>query len=153
MTEYFHADPQFCLVAEAPDEQIVGFILGTSYEKEGSPWKYGYISWLGVVPEARRKGLGQRLYAAVERRMREEGIRMILLDTEAANNPAMAFFRSLGFTPRRSHVWLGKTLSPSRRQSAGRGRLMSTKGPTKRRLPRTIPVNDIDSSVQPDVQG
>lgn len=114
VVEPFTSGPEFCLIAEDENERIVGFILGTTYEKEGTAWKYGYISWLGVAPEVQRRGLGERLCRAVERRMREEGVRMMLVDTEAGNLPAVAFFKRLGFTSRRSHVWLGKTLKPSK---------------------------------------
>ncbi|MBM3941008.1 MAG: GNAT family N-acetyltransferase [SAR202 cluster bacterium] len=138
ITEYFNMDPQYCLVAEAED-QVVGFVLGTSYEKEGSAWKYGYVSWIGVSPDVRRKGLGYRLYRALERRMREDGIRMMLLDTEAGNKPALAFFKRIGFTSRRSHVWLGKTLRRPRKDDDEDGSVPKSKrAPKQKRKPSLV---------------
>ena len=40
VTEFFNMDPEYCLVAEG-SEGLLGFILGTTFEKEGSAWKYG----------------------------------------------------------------------------------------------------------------
>src|SRR4030067_3336562 len=62
VTEYFSSDPEYCLVAES-DGSIVGFILATTIEKEGTAWKrYGYVSWLGVAEPFQRTNLGRRLY-------------------------------------------------------------------------------------------
>ena len=48
VTDYFTSDPDYCLVAEVEDK-IVGFVLATTIEKEGTAWKkYGYLSWIGV---------------------------------------------------------------------------------------------------------
>ena len=42
--------------------------------------------------------------------MQEDGARMIIADTEANNQGAISFFKALGFSQRRQHVWLAKTL-------------------------------------------
>ena len=49
ITTLFNSDNELCLVAEL-DGQIVGFALGTTVEKQGSAWKYGYLVWIGVRP-------------------------------------------------------------------------------------------------------
>ena len=110
VTDHFTSDPDYCLVAEA-DGRIVGFILATTVEKEGTAWKkYGYLSWIGVDEAFQRTNLGLRLYRRLEERMQEDGARMIIADTEANNQGAIGFFKALGFTQRRRHVWLAKTL-------------------------------------------
>ena len=92
VTDYFTSDPNYCLVAEA-DGVIVGFIIGTTIEKEGTAWKkYGYLSWIGVDDDYQRTSLGQRLYRKLEERMKKDGVRMIIADTDAGNEPAIAFF-------------------------------------------------------------
>ncbi len=60
VTDYFTSDPDYCLIAETePKGEIVGFIIGTTIEKEGTAWKkYGYISWIGVDPSFQRTNLG-----------------------------------------------------------------------------------------------
>jgi ribosomal protein S18 acetylase RimI-like enzyme len=112
VTEYFGSDPDYCLVAETEvGGKIVGFILATTIEKEGTAWKkYGYLSWIGVDEAFQGTKLGLRLYRELEKRLREDGVRMVIADTEAENEQAIAFFRRIGFASSRQHVWLAKTL-------------------------------------------
>jgi len=120
VTEYFSSDPQYCLVAESKGV-IVGFTLATTIEKEGTAWKkYGYLVWLGVADDFQRIGLGRRLYRDVERRLRKDGARMVIVDTEGDNEPAISFFKSVGFSSRTPHIWLSKTL---KRRSSKANRL------------------------------
>ena len=115
VTDYFTSDPDYCLVAEVEGRgkrkgKIVGFLLATTIEKEGTAWKkYGYLSWIGVGEAFQRTNLGLRLYRMLEERLREEGVRMVIVDTEAGNEGAISFFETLGFSQRRQHVWLTKT--------------------------------------------
>jgi ribosomal protein S18 acetylase RimI-like enzyme len=120
VTEYFSSNPDYCLVAETEaGGKIVGFILATTIEKEGTAWKkYGYLSWIGVDEIFQRTKLGLRLYRELEKRLREDGVRMVIADTEAENEQAIAFFRRIGFANSRQHVWLAKTLrKPGKDQS------------------------------------
>ena len=110
VTDHFTSDPDFCLVAETQG-RVVGFILATTIEKEGTAWKkYGYLSWIGVDDTFQRTNLGLRLYRRLEERFKEEGVRMVIADTEANNEGAIAFFKAIGFSPSRQHLWLTKTL-------------------------------------------
>ncbi|MBI2918947.1 MAG: GNAT family N-acetyltransferase [Chloroflexi bacterium] len=112
VTGYFNSDPEFCLVAE-DNGQVGGFALGTIFEKQGSAWKYGYVAWLGVRAEYRRRGLGARLYKELEKRMQKQGVRMVIMDTEEHRQDAVAFFHRMGFKERESHLWMAKTLRRS----------------------------------------
>ncbi|MCX5999547.1 MAG: GNAT family N-acetyltransferase [Chloroflexi bacterium] len=90
VAEYFTSDPGYCLVAESEDI-IVGFIMATTIEKEGTAWKkYGYISWIGVDEPFQGTTLARRLYKRIEERLRENGARMIIADTEGDNKRAVA---------------------------------------------------------------
>ena len=110
VTDYFTSDPDYCLVAEA-EGRIVGFLLATTIEKEGTAWKkYGYVGWIGVDEAFQGTNLGRRLYKRLEDRLQEDGVRMIIADTEGDNEGAIAFFKALGFSPRSQHLWLAKTL-------------------------------------------
>jgi len=110
VTDYFTSDPDYCLVAQV-EGRVVGFVLASTIEKEGTAWKrYGYLSWIGVDDAFQRTNLGRRLYKRLEERLREDGVRMVIADTEADNEGAIAFFRMLGFSLRGQHVWLTKTL-------------------------------------------
>lgn len=122
VTDHFVSDADYCLVAETQDHKMIaGFILGTTYEKEGTAWKkYGYVSWIGVDEAFHRENLGNRLYRALERKFRHDGVRMIIADTDADNKEAIAFFNAMGFSPDGQHVWLTKNLQrPGRRPKAG----------------------------------
>lgn len=115
VTDAFVSDVEFCLVGETRhDKKIVGFILGTTIEKEGTAWKkYGYLSWLGVDEAFQRTGLGNRLYSRLEAKFKQAGVRMIIADTDAENSDAISFFGANGFSPDGQHVWLTKTLRRS----------------------------------------
>jgi ribosomal protein S18 acetylase RimI-like enzyme len=112
VTDYFTSDPDYCLVAETePGGKIIGFVIGTTIEKEGTAWKkYGYLSWIGVDEAFQRTNLGIRLYRKLEQRLKRNGVRMIMADTDAENEPAISFFKSIGFTDSSQHVWLVKTI-------------------------------------------
>jgi len=117
VAEYFSSDPEYCLVAEV-DERIVGFVLANSITKEGTAWKkYGYLAWIGVDEDFQGMNLGRRLYREVERRLQADGVRMVIADTEGGNEEAIAFFARSGFTPRREHIWLAKTLRRSAKKT------------------------------------
>lgn len=110
VTDHFTSDPDYCLVADTTG-RVVGFILATTIEKEGTAWKkYGYVSWIGVDEYFQRTNLGLRLYKRLEERFREDKVRMVIADTEANNEGAIAFFKAIGFSPSRQHLWLTKTL-------------------------------------------
>lgn len=110
VTGMFTSDPEFCLVAEVED-MVVGFVLATTVEKEGTAWKrYGYLEWIGVADGFQHARLGRRLYRRLEERFREEGVRMIIADTVVENEKAIGFFNRLGFTATGKHIWLTKTL-------------------------------------------
>lgn len=128
VTEYFTSDPDYCLVAEA-EGSIVGFVLATTIEKEGTAWKkYGYVGWIGVDEAFQGTNLGRRLYKRLEERLQEDRVRMIIADTEGDNKGAIAFFKALGFSPRSQHLWLAKTL-----------RRPAKKAVKPERTPATIP--------------
>jgi ribosomal protein S18 acetylase RimI-like enzyme len=120
VTQFFTSDPEYCLVAESePGGKIVGFILGTTIEKEGTAWKrYGYMTWIGVHDTFRRRRLGDRLYRELEKRQRKSGVRMMIADTDGDNEEAIAFMEAVGFTPSAQHLWLTKTLQGSVRKPA-----------------------------------
>jgi ribosomal protein S18 acetylase RimI-like enzyme len=99
-----------CLVADRSGS-VVGFALGSILEKRGEPWTYGYLLWLGVDPNQTRQGLGRRLIEALTQRFISAGARMMLVDTEADNQAAVALFRRVGFDHERPHVYLRLNLT------------------------------------------
>jgi ribosomal protein S18 acetylase RimI-like enzyme len=110
ITTLFNSDNELCLVAEA-GEKIVGFALGTTVSKHNSPWKYGYLVWLGVSKDIQKGRVGSRLFKEIKRRMKEQGVRMILIDTSADNEPAIRFFEKQGFGNIQQHVYMTLNLT------------------------------------------
>lgn len=96
----------FTLVAErtngsgpgAGDGSPVGFIVA-----EAGRQKTGHIITIDVLEEARRSGLGSRLLAAAEQRLKEAGCRSVFLETAVDNRAALAFYK-------RHQYFLVKTL-------------------------------------------
>lgn len=111
----FQTDPEFCLVAEM-DDTIIGFALGLTISKSGSAWKYGHLHWLGVEKKYQRQGIAKKLFKSFMELMVENGVRMLQVDTEADNLPALHFFREVGFGSPQQHIYLSLNLSDLRRQ-------------------------------------
>ena len=61
-----------------------------------------HIARLGVLPQARRRGVAQTLIAEAEAATREAGLSLLTLIVWADNDPALALYRGLGFTERDS---------------------------------------------------
>ncbi len=110
VVELYNADSEFCLVAEV-DDTISGFALGTTVTKSRSAWKYGYLVWLGVDPDFQRAGVAQRLFNRFKDVTLKAGARMLLVDTEAENLPALHFFMKQGFGNPQEHIYLTMNLA------------------------------------------
>lgn len=115
ITTLFNSDSELCLVAEW-DEELVGFALGTTVEKQRSAWKYGYLVWIGVKPGLQKGGAGQKLFAEIRARMKSQGVRMIVIDTDAENEGGIRFFEKQGFDNIQQHVYMTLNLSKRRRR-------------------------------------
>jgi ribosomal protein S18 acetylase RimI-like enzyme len=107
---HFASDGETCLVAEL-DGAVVGFALGSLLAKRRSAWNYGYLVWLGVEPATGRKGIASRLFERMTELFIHHGARMILVDTDADNETALAFFRKQGFGQETPHLYLSRNLT------------------------------------------
>jgi ribosomal protein S18 acetylase RimI-like enzyme len=110
ITTLFNSDSELCLVAEAGD-RILGFVLGTTVNKHNSSWKYGYLVWLGVRTDIQQGGVGSGLFKEIKHRMKEQGVRMMIIDTSADNHPAIRFFQKQGFDDTQEHLYMSLNLS------------------------------------------
>ena len=119
ITTLFNSDSELCLVAEL-DDQIVGFALGTTVEKSNSAWKYGYLVWIGVRPGIQKKGIGDHLFHEIRKRMVDQGVRMIIIDTDADNEAGIRFFEKHGFGSIQKHVYMTLNLAKKTRRRAPR---------------------------------
>ncbi|MDF7801431.1 GNAT family N-acetyltransferase [Pontiellaceae bacterium B1224] len=105
VTSLFNSEPEYLLVAEV-DGCVVGFAMGTTIEKVRTAWNYGHLLWLGVDPEAGRIGVGSMLFDRFRSIMEEKGVRMLMIDTQADNVPAIKFFKSKGFDNPTDHIYM-----------------------------------------------
>jgi len=115
ITTLFNSDGELCLVAEL-DEELLGFALGTTVEKANSAWKYGYLVWIGVRPGLQKGGVGEKLFQEIKRRMIDQGVRMMIIDTDADNEAGIRFFKKQGFDNIQQHVYMTLNLSRKRRR-------------------------------------
>jgi ribosomal protein S18 acetylase RimI-like enzyme len=95
------------IVAESGGEPI-GCVIGTRVAPS-----VGHVSGMYVRPEFRRRGTGRMLLAAIGGVFAERGIEHVLLDVEAGNPHALAFYEQLGFVDagRRLTAPVGSLLS------------------------------------------
>jgi ribosomal protein S18 acetylase RimI-like enzyme len=119
ITTLFNSDNELCLVAESGDH-ILGFALGTTVKKHNSPWKYGYLVWLGVRSNIQQGGVGSGLFKEIRRRMKDQGVRMIIIDTSADNQPAIRFFQKQGFDDTQEHVYMSLNLARKGKKKHGK---------------------------------
>jgi len=117
ITTLFNSDNELCLVAEAGDK-ILGFVLGTTVKKHNSPWKYGYLVWLGVRKDIQQGGVGSGLFKEITYRMKEQGVRMMIIDTSADNQPAISFFQKQGFDNVQEHIYMSLNLTRKGKKKA-----------------------------------
>lgn len=104
MTSTFHEEPEFCLVADAED-RIVGFALGITIKKPRFAWTYGHLAWLGVDPSHHRFKIATKLFTHFRETMEAHGVRILLIETDAENEPGIRFFKKTGFSHPRNHVY------------------------------------------------
>lgn len=97
------ADPKAVVLVAFDDE--AGRAVGYAYGRlESRDWnrlldRHAKLHDIYVEEAARRRGVARQLAEATFDRLRELGATRIVLDTAHANEPARAFFASMGFRP------------------------------------------------------
>lgn len=109
VTGLFHNETEFCIVAEV-EERLAGFALGTTVTKTRSAWKYGHLVWLGVAEDYQGQGVAERLFNYFLELMLKEGVRILMVDSEADNKQALEFFKKMGFDKSEDHVYMSLNL-------------------------------------------
>lgn len=115
----FQTDSEYCLVAYVEEEgveRLAGFALGTMIEKNKSSWTYGWLLWLGTDPSIQGVGVATKLFKSFRNLMAEAGCRILIVDTEADNEPALHFFQKMGFDDHEEHVYLSMNIDEERRK-------------------------------------
>lgn len=102
--KYLKRNPDTCFVAEE-NNRIVGVIMC------GHDGRRGFVHHTVVVPEWRKKGLGEKLvYEALEA-LKREGIHKVALLVFGKNEIGNIFWEKMGFTDRTDIIYRNKCLS------------------------------------------
>lgn len=90
LAAYIQRRGSFTVVAEptADKEAVAGFIVA-----EGSRRGVGHIITIDVLPDHRRGGLGSKLLAEAEDRLRQIPCHTVVLETAVDNAGALAFYK------------------------------------------------------------
>ena len=83
--------PEFFLIAENENSTIVGSIMA------GYEGHRGWINYLGVVPEYRKKGIATKLMEAAEKKLKTHGCPKINLQVRTSNSDVLVFYEKIGF--------------------------------------------------------
>ncbi|MBI5580412.1 MAG: GNAT family acetyltransferase [Deltaproteobacteria bacterium] len=59
----------------------------------------GWLNYLAVAPRFRRQGLGRKMVAEAEARLREMGCPKINIQIRTSNTEVIEFYRKIGFKP------------------------------------------------------
>ena len=105
VTHLFNDEPEYMLVAEL-DGRLAGFCLGSVIEKARSAWNYGHLLWLAVHPKYERLGVAGKLFDEFQYIMEQQGVRMLMVDTQADNDKAINFFKRKGFSNPIDHLYM-----------------------------------------------
>jgi len=87
-------DPRRWWLARSGGEPVGVLLVNTA--EEGDGWEVAYV---GVVPEARRRGHGRELVGKALFEAKAAGQMFVGLSVDARNEPARALYRRLGFEP------------------------------------------------------
>ena len=87
-------------LAVRPDLLLVGVIDGelVGSVMAGYDGHRGWINYLAVDPEHRRKQMGRALMAEAERRLLAEGCPKVNLQVRAGNDAVVAFYERMGYS-------------------------------------------------------
>ena len=78
-----------CFVLRAPDEEIVGGVIGATY------WDWLHVDLMWIKEEFRGRGYGHRLLTAAEDEARQRGAKNAYLDTFTFQAPG--FYEKYGY--------------------------------------------------------
>jgi ribosomal protein S18 acetylase RimI-like enzyme len=73
------------------ENQIVASVMA------GYEGHRGWLNYLGVLPDFRRRGLARQIVAEAERRLREAGCPKINLQIRTTNTDVIEFYRRIGY--------------------------------------------------------
>ncbi|XP_076360427.1 N-alpha-acetyltransferase 20 A isoform X4 [Tachypleus tridentatus] len=93
--QYLAHWPEYFQVAEAPNGDIMGYIMGKA-EGPGENW-HGHVTALTIAPEYRRLGLAATLMAGLEEISEKKRAYFVDLFVRVSNKVAVAMYKQLGY--------------------------------------------------------
>lgn len=101
-TEYFKkatSDPAYiCFVAETGGI-IVGYLAGTEKKFPYRNIRVAEIGDMGVSPDYRSRGIGEKLVTAYRKWAKEQGFDRLYVNAYYKNEKAIAFYKKCGLEP------------------------------------------------------
>ena len=91
ITSYICSDLGMCFLA-TDESGVIGYILGRKIPPEGEIYR------IAVHPEKRQRGIGYRLLSYGLKTEGGEGVETVFLEVRSKNVPAIALYKSYGFT-------------------------------------------------------
>lgn len=91
LNRYVHRRGAFTIVAEDAGGALAGFVVAQTERR------FGWIVTIDIREDARRSGLGTRLMAAAEEKLREAETVAVVLEVAVNNLPAVNFYKRLGY--------------------------------------------------------
>lgn len=90
-----------CKLRVQPELFLVGFVSGelAATVMAGYEGHRGWINYLAVAPRLRRQGLGRKMVAEAEARLRQMGCPKINIQIRAGNTAVIEFYNRIGFKP------------------------------------------------------
>jgi ribosomal-protein-alanine N-acetyltransferase len=88
LATYMALRGSFTILATDPDGKILGFLVAT-LRRDG----VGHVITIDVMKEARRSGVGSKLLAEAEDRLRQLHCHMVSLETAVDNRSALIFYK------------------------------------------------------------
>jgi len=84
--------PRIALIAEeVPSESLLGFAMAMVLPPEAE------LETIAVAAAGQRRGIGRRLFTALEAGLSAAGATDVHLEVRCSNRPALAFYAALGF--------------------------------------------------------
>jgi diamine N-acetyltransferase len=82
---------------------VAGYAYARWQDEPASPWKHATrtltLDAMGVAASHQRRGIGERLWAAVREEARRQRVDRVILNVWAFNEAARTFYERMGFTP------------------------------------------------------
>ena len=93
---FLHITEQFPWLVWEEDGIVLGYAYG-SLPFERAAYRWSAEASIYLCPEACGKGIGRKLYAALEELLQKQGYRKVYTIITTANEPSIAFHRAVGY--------------------------------------------------------